>query len=636
MMRGSTLAIAASLAILLAFPAVAEVIGTDDPNSHFLGASLPPGHIVLTYDDGPGANTLQIAQFLSELGIQATFFVSGCRFVDRPDPSPSGTYNCSLSPNQTVETLEYLVRMGHRVANHTQDHVHLPQVSAAEVLQQVGATQQVIDAVIVDGLYYLRPPYGQSSAAIAALLNADPYLSKLTGPFYWDINGRDYACIPDGTPGYRCAVHYLRRMPGPPATASGMVLLHDRLEDEETCRTYQLSTAMVPVLRDRGYVFLPIDAIPGTLGPRRLEASGHSWTPGYSDAAGWNNSASYYLSLQLGDIDADGDADLCGRGNAGIWCARSNGAGFGRTILWLNQFRNNEGYFEPAYGSTLRLGDIDGDGDADVCLRGNDGLRCALSRGPESSSFGPASRWSAGLDFSDADGWGSLPSYYESIQLADVDGDGRADACGRSRLGIRCALSTGSGFAPSTIWIRDFDNQSGWASRENGSTIRYGDLNGDGRADVCGRANRGMRCALSVPGASRFSGAVLWSRGPFSDDDGWNASSSRYLSIQLADVDTDGLADVCGRNNTGIVCMFSDASRFRTYQYLANEYFTDASGWGPEPYGATLRFADLNGDGRADACGRGVSGMRCARAEPGLLPLPPREPLPPPPPGPCP
>jgi len=446
----------------------------------------------------------------------------------------------------------------------------------------------------------------------------------------------DTGCISEGNSGHDCALRYLNRMPGPPATGLGMVLLHDRLENVETCKAHELSTTLVPELRDRGYVFLPLDAIPGTLGPRRLEPSGHAWTSAYSDAAGWNGSSSYYLSLQLGDIDRDGDADLCGRGSAGIWCARSNGAGFGPSTLWLNQFRNNEGYFDPVYGSTLRLGDIDGDRDADVCVRAKDGLRCALSNGPQSSSFGPASRWSAGLDFSDADGWASLSSYYESIQLADVNGDGRADACGRSRLGIRCALSTGSGFAPSTIWLRDFDNQSGWSSRENGSTIRYGDLNGDGRADVCGRADNGMRCALSEPGGSRFSAAVLWSRGPFSDADGWNSSSSRYLSIQLADVDTDGLADVCGRNNTGIVCMFSDASRFRTYQYLANEYFTDGNGWGPEPYGATLRFADLNKDGRADACGRGVNGMRCARAELGLEPLPARKPLPPPPPFPCP
>ncbi len=183
--RRARAVVASALAALLASPAAAELIGTADPNTHFLGTSLPPGHIVLTYDDGPGANTLQIAQFLSDLGIQATFFVSGCRFIGRPKPSPSGTPNCALEPNQTLETLEYLLRMGHRVANHTQDHVHLPEVSLAEVLQQVGATQQLVDRVIVDGLYYLRPPYGQWTFAITAALNADPYLSKLTGPFYW-------------------------------------------------------------------------------------------------------------------------------------------------------------------------------------------------------------------------------------------------------------------------------------------------------------------------------------------------------------------------------------------------------------------------------------------------------------------
>jgi len=46
------------------------------------GDSLPIGTFVLTYDDGPGPNTQPIAEYLSSMGIAATFFVVG-EFAER-------------------------------------------------------------------------------------------------------------------------------------------------------------------------------------------------------------------------------------------------------------------------------------------------------------------------------------------------------------------------------------------------------------------------------------------------------------------------------------------------------------------------------------------------------------------------
>jgi len=44
-------------------------------------------------------------------------------------------------------------------------------------------------------------------------------------------------------------------------------------------------------------------------------------------------------------------------------------------------------------------------------------------------------------DFSDAQGWNGSETYYGSIRLADVNGDGLADVCGRGIAGIYCNLS---------------------------------------------------------------------------------------------------------------------------------------------------------------------------------------------------
>ncbi len=39
--------------------------------------------------------------------------------------------------------------------------------------------------------------------------------------------------------------------------------------------------------------------------------------------------------------------------------------------------------------------------------------------------------------------------------------------------------------------------------------------------------------------------------------------------------------------------------------------FTDALGWLPDKHGTTLMLGDVDGDGRADVCGRGGATLLC-------------------------
>ncbi|GAC1570306.1 MAG: hypothetical protein NVS3B20_01870 [Polyangiales bacterium] len=158
-------------------------------------------------------------------------------------------------------------------------------------------------------------------------------------------------------------------------------------------------------------------------------------------------------------------------------------------------FTDAVGWLAPQYGATLQFADVNGDTRADVCGRGVGGLRCALSNG---FAFGPATAWSSANDFSDAAGWDASPSYYGTIRLSDINGDGYADACGRSRGGIVCALSNGGAFGNVAYVVpRDFADNVGWAAEKYGKTIQFGDLNADGHFDVCGRGIGGAQCALA-------------------------------------------------------------------------------------------------------------------------------------------
>jgi hypothetical protein len=70
-----------------------------------------------------------------------------------------------------------------------------------------------------------------------------------------------------------------------------------------------------------------------------------------------------------------------------------------------------------------------------------------------------------------------------------------------------------------------------------------------------------------------------------------------YSTIRFPDLNGDGLADVCGRGIAGIDCALSTGTGFglvATWQAS----FSDANGWNSGPqYYSTIQFPDLNGDG---------------------------------------
>lgn len=119
-----------------------------------------------------------------------------------------------------------------------------------------------------------------------------------------------------------------------------------------------------------------------------------------------------------------------------------------------------------------------------------------------------------------------------------------------------------------------------------------------------------MACALS--NGAGF-GPTQWTRNTFGDGDNWQGAASRYRSIRLADVNGDGRADVCGRNVTGVACAFSAGDgTFQTYHYLNNAEYRDDLGWWPDAHGLTLGLADIDGDRHADLCARAHAGVLCA------------------------
>lgn len=349
------------------------------------------------------------------------------------------------------------------------------------------------------------------------------------------------------------------------------------------------------------YVPLPTQRFTQVFGPLDRWSQGTEFSD--ADVGG---AASYYGTLALGRSDPGALLDACVRRASGVACASNTNPDFG-PLEAAGPFDDGTGWLPAEYGATVQLADVDGDGLADACGRSATGIVCAL-RGP-TGGFGAVLPWTS--DFGDATFGGA--AYSPSVRFGDLDGDGFADVCGRAADGLQCAKNTHVGsFAPATPWLPgEFTDAGGWDAAASTGTLQLGDLTGDGRADVCLRGAAGVRCAVSNGDA--FVDPHLWSfRAEWSDAEGWSVDAGRYGSLRMGDVNGDGLADLCGRAATGLVCALSTGSAFEGAAPLLTQGFTDVLGWAPEAYGSTLRLGDLNGDTRADVCGRASDGLVCA------------------------
>ena len=316
--------------------------------------------------------------------------------------------------------------------------------------------------------------------------------------------------------------------------------------------------------------------------------------PKLADASGWKdltNSA----TLRMGDINGDGRADLCARANAGMRCWPAEAGGFGAQISGPS-LSDASGWDRERHFTTIRLADVTGDGADDICARAASDFRCWPAK---AGGFGAAIK---GPALSDAKGWDD-PSNYGTIRMGDIDGDGKADLCARGNGGISCWRSTAGGFSAAIAGPKLSDS-SGWHRMQYWSTLRLADIDGDGKADLCARASAGVRCYRST--GKGFGAAI---KGPeLSNALGWG-EYRYYSTIRLGDVNGDGKADLCARGGKGVYCWLSNGGGFPTQ--VKGPALSDASGWSKPHYFRTIRLADVNGDGRADLCARGASGLSC-------------------------
>lgn len=206
------------------------------------GNELPDKTISLTFDDGPGARTEELADYLAARGIKATFFINGSKVAGRQS------------------AVDRIVARGHLLANHTHNHKQLTKQSSATIIQEIADTDAIIADVQPAGPWVVRAPYGAWNGTVARTLNGSA-MKKYVGSVFWDFGGEltsysaaDWDCWGKGVSVQRCGDLYLTEIR---KKKRGIVLMHDIHN-----KTVDMVKAIVPVLEQEGFKFASLLDVP--------------------------------------------------------------------------------------------------------------------------------------------------------------------------------------------------------------------------------------------------------------------------------------------------------------------------------------------------------------------------------------
>jgi hypothetical protein len=364
--------------------------------------------------------------------------------------------------------------------------------------------------------------------------------------------------------------------------------------------------------------------------------------PMWADVAHWD-SPLYFWTMQasrrsaartymFSDVDGDGREEMFIRGPGGLEVVHWNPA----NATWmplpgdqtLLQDFADTAYSPPGdpYNCPIQTGDVDGDGQAEILGRFADGLH-VYKYDPVAQSW---SLFSNIPDFSDAPfswgSWGASPAYYQTIQCAPIVStlpglpptpSPQYEVIARGAFGLEAFYHTPFALPGHSSWNQfasytRFSDGNGWNTAPfYWSTIQLADVDNDGLWEVVARSGAsGLEIHKLLASPANTTWTQLASFDNWSDAGNWNVQA-QYSTLQCADVDGDGAAEILGNGINGLETVkYDPATKTLAYYNPASPYFNDTAGLGgATQWYSTLQFADIDGDGAMEMIARGPSGI---------------------------
>ena len=180
--------------------------------------------LYLTFDDGPGDETVEILDVLREHDAKAVFFALGQNLARQTDLG------------------RRIVAEGHVLANHTWSHEDLTTLEVDSRDQELGYTAELLGRLGSDSPC-ARPPYGATDDEVA-----DDLAARGMRQVLWNVDTADWT-----RPGAGAIAASLLE-----ARSGAVVLMHDGGSDRT--QTVEALRLALPELAAAGYTF---DVVPG-------------------------------------------------------------------------------------------------------------------------------------------------------------------------------------------------------------------------------------------------------------------------------------------------------------------------------------------------------------------------------------
>ncbi len=234
-MRFSSPLIPFSIFIIVAIGTSAYLLSEIRSTDFFPTTTITPRnkYIALTFDDGPyGTPTNQILDILKREHIKATFFLIGHNVEEYP----------SIARREYAE--------GHIIGNHSYDHSHMGNDSAAEIDANLTKSEHAIIEATGVAPALFRAPYGLTSPTMFKELAREKfiYVGWNEDPDDWDYKDQTSDKI------VKDILRYAR--------PNGVIILHDGRDTQINYPRGNTIAALPQIinhLQNRGYTFITVD-----------------------------------------------------------------------------------------------------------------------------------------------------------------------------------------------------------------------------------------------------------------------------------------------------------------------------------------------------------------------------------------
>lgn len=136
-------------------------------------ATEGPPLAAITFDDGPRPDTTgPLLEGLALREVPATFFLVGERLEGNED------------------LVREMAAAGHQIGIHTYNHVKLTDLTCEQYNREIGMTREKLTAILGEGDYWLRPPYGIVDQRVQSWADG-PLVLWSVDPEDWKKRDRD-------------------------------------------------------------------------------------------------------------------------------------------------------------------------------------------------------------------------------------------------------------------------------------------------------------------------------------------------------------------------------------------------------------------------------------------------------------